>query len=565
MKNGSKWITVLGFVFILFMLTVDIAYNPTNYTNQKNPVGAIQKEILAESDVDSDMDGWSDDYELYTIYTDPEVPGPFYIDGDAELASMAAYHGWDGDGSEEWPYIIENYYIDVDDVDVSCIEIRNIDSTYFIIRDCEVTGASGPYANEYPDIPFIYARAGIYLYNVYYAEVTNNLVYGNCYGIRIDESFAVVVAENTCYLNNWEGIAVILGSTYCIVTDNVCFENIDGIGYLGNGIGVGVWSYYNLIVHNLVFDNEGSGINFFWGYDNIVRENEFYGNFEWGIAVRGESSGNQILDNLCWENYQGIYLENSDYNTISENTLTDNIEDGIAIVYASDWNTITDNLCIGSNAGIGVGYGSSGNYISENTCTNNYDGIEILGSGNTVEGNLLMKNGVGIHLIGSPLNIVFHNSIIDNTVQALDEDPVSGNFWYNPEIKEGNYWSDYIGVDSNHDGIGDTDVPWPGEGYDLYPLMIPTTLQEMIEVIKSKLHDLVDSGVLEENDVRPLTKKLDAAIDLIDKGKMFQASQKLGDVIDQINALINSGRLPVVEGEDFIAQSQRIIDALLSI
>jgi len=47
---------------------------------------------------------------------------------------------------------------------------------------------------------------------------------------------------------------------------------------------------------------------------------------------------------------------------------------------------------------------------------------------------------------------------------------------------EGNYWSDYPGVDDGSgtgkhaiadDFIGDTDIPWPEPGYDYYPLMSP--------------------------------------------------------------------------------------------
>ncbi|MFW9894094.1 MAG: nitrous oxide reductase family maturation protein NosD, partial [Candidatus Thorarchaeota archaeon] len=544
MKSKNNRIIVFGFVFILFMLTMDVAYNPTTLTNEKNPVGAYRENIPAASPVDSDMDGWSDYDELYTIFTDPFDPGPFYIDGDAELTAMAAYHGWQGTGDYGDPYIIENYVIDVNDADVSCIKILNIVSTYFIIRDCTVSGASGPYAELI--IPFEHAHAGIWLSNVQYAEVTNNQCFNNLYGIRVDYSYAVVIEQNTCYSNIWEGIAVILDSTQCIVTDNYCYYDFNPEGIVGNGIGVGVGAYENTIVHNFVYDNQHAGIHLFLGYGNIVRDNYCYGN-DWGIAVRGTSSDNQLIENHCWDNYQGIYLENSDSNTIVDNECFSNDFEGIVVVYDSNGNLVTDNWCYDNLVnGIGVGLGAIDNTIEYNNAYNNgyagihfwngddntvrgndcYEneyGISMRGgsSGNTILENLIAFNEVGIYLLGGSSNTIFHNSIIDNTIQAIDQEPVSQNFWYNPDLQEGNYWSDYIGADLNGDGIGDTDVPWPSFGFDLYPLMTPTTLQQMIDVVKSRLQDLVDSGVLEDNNVNPLNKKLDAVIDFINKGKMF--------------------------------------------
>lgn len=500
-------------------ITIAIPYDDSMVANEA---------LLSLEHWDENLQTWVDvttwvDIENNIIYGETTSLSEFavmelthiYIDGDAELAAMAALYGWAGDGSEEWPFIIEGYYIDVNDADISCIEIRNILSTYFIIRDCTVTGASGPYAALEGQL--IHARAGIYLYNVLYAEVTNNLVYGNCYGIRIDESYAVIVSDNTCHSNKWEGIAVIFHSTQCVVTDNYCYNSFDPEGFIGNGIGVGIWAYENTIEHNFVYDNQRAGINLWAGYDNIIKDNDCYGNVEFGISVVGESIGNQIQDNLCTENRVGIYLETSDYNTLAGNELIENAEDGIAVAEGSDWNTVTDNYCTGSVGGIGVGYGASSNtiidnqcfgnglygialglgtedctvsrnlcvgseygifvrehnnYISENTCKNNIYGIEIRGSSNTIEGNLFMDNDVGIYLTGSSSNVIFHNSIIDNTIQAQDIDPVAENFWHSPTIFEGNFWSDYIGVDFDGDGIGDTDVPWPTLGFDMYPLVV---------------------------------------------------------------------------------------------
>ncbi len=72
-------------------------------------------------------------------------------------------------------------------------------------------------------------------------------------------------------------------------------------------------------------------------------------------------------------------------------------------------------------------------------------------------------------LVYSSGNAFYHNNFINNTVQVDDWISEYPDFWDNG--CEGNYWSDYHGVDLDlySDGIGDILLPW--EGVDNYPLM----------------------------------------------------------------------------------------------
>ena len=100
-----------------------------------------------------------------------------------------------------------------------------------------------------------------------------------------------------------------------------------------------------------------------------------------------------------------------------------------------------------------------------------FDGF--LSTFNNIFGNTIYNNDNGIIITGAERsNNIYHNTFINNRQNAFD--PAENNFWFDTEIKEGNYWDDYNGTDNNGDGIGDIEYNIPGnKTKDKYPLMEP--------------------------------------------------------------------------------------------
>ena len=134
--------------------------------------------------------------------------------------------------------------------------------------------------------------------------------------------------------------------------------------------------------------------------------------------------------------------------------------------------TVANNLAINSND-----HGLLLNFITKSNITNNYisgvvqrrdpDAIGAEGKAlfvynslfNTISGNWFAKSQIGIHLTaGSEDNKIVANHFINNPVQvkyvsSRDQD------W------DGNYWSNYLGWDTDGDGRGDVTFE-PNDGID---------------------------------------------------------------------------------------------------
>jgi parallel beta-helix repeat protein len=99
----------------------------------------------------------------------------------------------------------------------------------------------------------------------------------------------------------------------------------------------------------------------------------------------------------------------------------------------------------------------------------NIDGYNL----SLINNNTIRDTQTGIYITSSKNNTIYHNNFINNINNAYDD---LSNFWDDGYTNGGNYWDDYMGVDSNDDGLGDTPHNIPGNGnLDNYPIYNPIT------------------------------------------------------------------------------------------
>ncbi|MHA1913836.1 MAG: right-handed parallel beta-helix repeat-containing protein [Promethearchaeota archaeon] len=147
-----------------------------------------------------------------------------------------------------------------------------------------------------------------------------------------------------------------------------------------------------------------------------------------GIKLANVSNG-LITGNDCSTNYKGIYIEDSQNNTISGNDVHNNNDDGIYIWYSRN-NTISGNTITGnSDDGIYIHDNCNTIIVLGNTITlNGDDGIYLwFCHYNTIAGNTISLNpSIGVHLRDSDNNIVKGNNFTGNG-ECISELGSSGN------------------------------------------------------------------------------------------------------------------------------------------
>ena len=234
------------------------------------------------------------------------------------------------------------------------------------------------------------------------------------------------------------------------------------------------------VVGNIILKNV---FHFSGGYEvfalNTVTSGvEFFGGY-------GTIAGNTMVGGSIWI---GIGCQGT---VIYGNTLDGDTE-GISV--GGNANIVANNTVKNSKFGVGVAADASNNTLYSNTVINNTVGLRIAveGGNNTFYSNYVANNSFGVEAqYYFPLgdnNTLFRNSFVCNTKQVYT-DPFYvwgdgtqrtaylGGYFDNG--KEGNYWSDYTGVDADGDGVGDSPYLIDASRRDSCPRMIPFAIASL--------------------------------------------------------------------------------------
>jgi len=243
------------------------------------------------------------------------------------------------------------------------------------------------------------------------------------------------IKNNFCRISDF-GIGI-LKSNNVTISDNELEANTFGIFVQQ--------SNHSLIINNTCIRNDQNSIRTQWSEYNNITMNQCIDDFNVGIKVNYDSHAS-VTHNICDNSLRGIFCHATE-SVISDNILRYCWHLGL-------WLMDVTNSLISNNL---IEFNKEGGCVAEDVDNSLF--IDNYIANNSFYGLLLDKY--------SSNNSVYHNSFIGNnpggTSQARDNGEIGDNEWYNKELKEGNYWSEW-----------QKSKPYPidgkAESVDKYPL-----------------------------------------------------------------------------------------------
>jgi len=330
------------------------------------------------------------------------------------------------------------------------------------------------------------------------------IVEARTYYERVDINKTVLLIGENEYNTVIDGSGT--GTAIEVTCNNV---NISGFTIRNSGdLGCGVLvdgSSGNNISHNIVTSNY-YGIRLANCTNNVLDDNNVSNN-EYGILV--DSSGNSVLtNNTMWGNAYNFGLrgaiEPHFNNSVDESNTVDSkpvyyVKRASNIVYDSSTNAGTlylmhctnvtiRNLTLTKNVNGIIFWNTTNSNIKNVNISNNMNGIYFQGQSeyNNLTDSTISNNDLGIYLNSSNNSVIYHNSIIENTIQAKVTEsyknlwsssyPSGGNYWSNHSIRYPFIADEYKGENQNelgNDNIIDDPKIIDEVNQDNYPLVTP--------------------------------------------------------------------------------------------
>jgi parallel beta-helix repeat protein len=288
----------------------------------------------------------------------------------------------------------------------------------------------------------LFGHNGINFFRSTHCTALNNKCSGNrISGINVGGTTASAsdynkVIGNSCVANSSTGtfgggILFFINANYCVATDNVCNDSVDGYGILVTD------SIGTVVNNNVCKGNTYSGLTYHYDNNahslayNICDGNLSQGNGEHGIVFQSNSSlfdlqvGNTISNNQCIGNGnysgfnfgKGIYVASGARGfNITGNNCQNNYESGIEVAANVGRGKITNNVC--HNNGFGGLASRAGIRLNDTSTEGTFACFNILVAGNHCDDVAVGVQQYGIDIFTSLIQntIVVGNSLRNNTV-----------------------------------------------------------------------------------------------------------------------------------------------------